>query len=228
MRSRPEPADVFPDLGTKVCDGFSVAVDRTRADLAEYRSQAVRLASRHSATGLANWIADQLMANLIEELDSFPSVDFVDGPGHTREVIIEGVSGTYYRFRAKRHHDGGSVSTYRTEGAIAFMTQTDAGLTLFDIPEVRLSVGYVWDQLLQEIGEAVVSLRDEGGRSILWMEPVPFSGAGSATVTTFPTITPVSPTVPNVDIPADGPSLPVIDLPDLNNDDSADGGRDQT
>jgi hypothetical protein len=230
MRSRPEPPDAFQDLGSKVCDGFAVAVDRTRDDLSEYRRSATRLSGRHSPTGLANWIADQLMENLAEALDGIPGIDFVDGVGHTREILIRGSSGCYYRFRAKRHYPDGGVSTYRTDTAIEFMTQEDADLALFEYSEVRLTVGYVWDADLQAIGEAVVSLRDEGGRRMIWMDGVPVSGAaeGGATVYAFPTPASVPPMDPASDTPADGPSLPTIELPDVNNDDSADGGDDQT
>jgi hypothetical protein len=220
MRSRPEPEDVFQDLGSKVCDGFSVAVERTRADLSEYRRRATRLAGRHSATGLANWLADQMMENLAEELNGVSGVDFVDGVGHTREILIEGASGCYYRFRAKRHHMDGAVSTYRTPGAIQFMTQEEDDLALFAYVELRLSVGYLWDADMQEVGEAVVSLRDDGGHRVIWMEEVPFSGvaAGAGTVTPFPTPTPtpIRPAMPSADESADGPDLPVIDLPSPN------------
>lgn len=226
MTSRPEPAFVVNDLGSKICDGFYVAVDRARDDLAEYRRDATRLSGRHSPTGLANWIQDQLVENLADELHGVPGVDFIDGPGHTREVLILGGSGSYYRFRVKRHHLDGGVSTYRTDGAIDFMTQESA-LTLFPYTEVKLTVGYLWDPALPVIGDAVISLRDDGGRRLLWMEPVPFSGAAGAVIP-FPSPRPVPPALPSVDSPADGPSLPMIDLPDVNNDGSADGGEDRT
>jgi hypothetical protein len=224
MRSRLEPADVFQDLGDKITDGFAVAVDRTREHLAEYR-QVTWLASRHSATGLANWIADQLMRNLADELDGIPGVEFVDGVGHTREIVIRGRSGCYYRFRAKRHHTDGAVSTFPTAAALDFMTQEDDDLTLFELREVRLTVGYMWDIATQVIGEAVVSLRDEKGRKIVWLEPVPVGGAAAGTV--IPITEPIQPTGPSVDTPAAGPALPDMALPTKNNDKIPDGGDDQ-
>lgn len=231
MRSLPSADQAFDDLGSKVCDGFFDAVANTREDLIEYRRDAPRLAARHSATGLANWIADQFMENLADVLFDVPGISFVEGAGHTREVLIPGASGRYYRFRAKRHKRGGAVATYPTDGALDFMTQEDDVLTLFDYSEVRLTVGYMWDPEEQEIGEAVVSLRDDMGKRIVWVADVPGDGLGEAggTIVQFPTPKP-GPESSGVEADsqsADGPSVPIIELPRINRRDTEGGDEER-
>lgn len=230
MRSLPSADEAFEDLGSKVCDGFFDAVATTREDLVEYRRDAARLAARQSATGLANWIADQLMENLADVLFDVPGISFVEGAGHTREVLIPGVSGRYYRLRAKRHKRGGAVATYPTDGALDFMTQADDDLTLFDYSEVRLTVGYMWDPEEQQIGEAVVSLRDDKGKRIVWVADVPSSRRGQAggTIVEFPTPKP-GPESSGVGADtesADGPSVPIIELPRIKRRDT-EGGEEE-
>lgn len=134
-----------------------------------------------------------MWSRLTRALDGVAEVSFVEN-GSTREMYV----GIRYRLRAKRHGTFGSVATYPTQTAIAFMEQEQ--LALSGLEQVNLCVGYRWDSEMRQIAEAVLSLRD-GQDNIIWLtklEEPPATGAA-----------PVTPILPA----DDGPQLPRIDGP---------------
>ncbi|MFF0244229.1 hypothetical protein [Streptosporangium sandarakinum] len=190
MFSYPSSEEVLDELGDKVVEAFSRAVARTRDDLSTYRAWRPSWVARHGERGLGNWIHDFMWFHLTDLLDGIPEVHCIDS-GSTREIMV----GIKYRLRAKRHGPDGQVTTYPTQTAIEFMLQGVQD-TFPGLEEVRLIVGYVWDQESREIGQPVLSLRD-GQEVLIWRELLPDLGTGyeSATVTSLPTVEPPAPVV---------------------------------
>lgn len=82
---------------------------------------------------------------------------------------------------------------------LAFISQEP---DLFGIATLNLTVGYEWDEIGQQMGDPVISLRDGSFEEAHWVVTLPTSaGAGSGS------IAPIKPT-------DDAPSTPMIDVHD--------------
>lgn len=84
--------------------------------------------------------------------------------GPVREVIVH----DRYRIRLKRHRLPATVATYPTQGALNFMEQPNGQLVLEGMEHIRLILGYLWDNDSDEVGAAVLSMRD-GIDNVLWV-----------------------------------------------------------
>ncbi len=73
-----------------------------------------------------------------------------------------------YRIRLKRHRLPATVATYPTQGALNFMEQPNGQLVLEGMEHIRLILGYLWDNDSDEVGAAVLSMRD-GIDNVLWV-----------------------------------------------------------
>lgn len=177
MESHPDPADVLADLGDKVVHAFMRAAEQAADDLAEYRAFRPGWVGDHSERGLANWIHDRLWARLVAAVDEMDGVVVID-----REPIREIFVGLRYRLRVKRHGEDGSVSSYRTQGALDFYDQTP---TLEGWEQVTLSVGYVWHPAERVIGAPVLSLRD-GMDNLVWQEELRVDPDGGVVIPATP------------------------------------------
>ncbi len=128
-----------------------------------------------------------------------PQVIITD-KGVLREFSV-GPETDVMRFRVKRHHLDGDVSTYPTQLALEFLAQVDEMLEGFD--ELHLIAGYRWDREERSMGGAVISLRD-GRDDIKWEEdlevPVGISG-GSGSFPAKPT--PPAPVIDSGNIGSD-------------------------
>lgn len=158
---------ILEELGDKVLNAFGWAVVAARRDLAEYRAWHPDWVAQSSSRGLANWIHDRLWHHVARLLIDIPEVEVYE-KGATRELIIGG----RYRVRVKRHGIGASVSTYPTQGALEFMHQPNEQLVLAGLEQVRLIFGYEWLGGSDEVGAAVLSLRD-GSKKVLWVHGLP-------------------------------------------------------
>jgi len=187
------PDTVLADLD-KVVRGVSQAVALARDDLAEYRRWRPDIVADATERGLANWIHDRLWVHLVAELDGVPGVQIRDDEPH-REIFV----GLGYRLRVKRHHVDGNVSTYPTEGALAFFVQEP---TLDGLEEIRLAVGYEWDRDSRSIGDPLISLRD-GLDNVVWVVPLPDATAGSGQLHDLTPPALSGPAAPTVDLPSD-------------------------
>lgn len=192
----PVPDEVFDALGDKIVAGLGDAVEDARDDLLEFRTIVPHLATM-SSRGLANWIHDRIFVHAQARLDSIEGVSFIDsGPYHDMWV------GTDYHLRFKRHSKTGAVRAYPTQAALDFITQDDV---LFGGGVVNLIAGYEWLDDVQEMGDAVISLRDGSFEDALWVAHLPGTdemGGGGSNVTP---ITPID----------DSPATPVIDVPKI-------------
>lgn len=197
MISPPTSEEVLDDLGDKVIEAFSRSITRTRKDLARYREWRPSWVARHGERGLANWIHDFLWFHLTDQLDGIPGVLCVDREP-TREILV----GTRYRLRAKRHARDGQINSYPTQTVIEFKLQ-GVQPAFSGMEEIRLVVGYVWDQTSREIGTPVLSLHD-GREEPVWLEYLPEVDAGEGYEDEDGTVAPLLPTV--------GPSAPVVEL----------------
>ena len=167
-------ARVLEELGEKVLDALVDAVDLTRADLRDYRTMMPDVAAQASSRGMANWIHDRIWSHACRLLDSVDdAVCYEKGP--FREVIVQ----SRYRIRLKRHRPPAAVATYPTQGAMDFMEQPDGQRVLEGTEQLRLILGYVWDEDSGEMGPAVLSMR-HGIKSVLWVHELS-STEGSAT-----------------------------------------------
>lgn len=181
MNSYPTWEQVRGDVGDKVIDGLVVAVERTRADLADYRNLRPTWVAQSSERGLASWIHDRLWVHLIAEIDGLPNVSVKDKEPH-REIGF----GYTYRMRVKRHHEDGSVETYRTPLALEFLAQAAVQGTFDGMEDWHLIAGYYWNRELREIGDAVFSLRD--GDRIIWEQRPQPPSAGEEGGTPLPAL----------------------------------------
>jgi hypothetical protein len=202
----PSEETVISDLGDKVTSGLAVMVAQTRSDLSVYRRTFPGWVAGSTDRGLLNWCHDRSWAHLQRIFEGVADVSFVDSPP-LREMYV----GTRYRMRMKKHDVEDRVSTYQTQGALAFLEQEIQG-ALDGLEEVRLIAGYRWDNELRQIGEPVISLRD--GTEVIW-----------AHVLAEPDGALVSETIPIA--PPSGPRAPTIDMPGLEARPEATPGADE-
>jgi hypothetical protein len=174
-RAYPRWEDVQPTLGDKVIEAVAGAVNAAKGDLADYRSFRAAWVAQASERGLAAWIHDRLWFHLASALDKIPGVTITD-KGVLREFSV-GPETSVYRFRVKRHHEDGDVSTYPTELALEFLAQPEGMLEIFG--ESHLIAGYRWIGEERAMGDAVISLRD-GRQNVIWEKELPFHGGGSS------------------------------------------------
>lgn len=194
MNALPSAPDVREDLGDKVMEGFSYAVDHTRADLATYRDLRPDWVSQHSERGLANWLHDRLWQHLTVALDPLPEVHVTD-VGVVRELTV----GHRYRLRAKRHDEAGMVQTYPTQTALAFMLQGPTEPTFEGFEEVRLLVGYAWDSETRNVGAGLLSLRVDRDK-IIWQIELPPSRSEGTVGQGSTSLPPTQPQAPAIEI----------------------------
>lgn len=186
--------DIRGEFGDKVVGALVAAVTGAREDLATYRTGLPTFAYEHSGRGLAGWIHDRMWAHLQRELFEVPGVSLIDN-GPTREVTV----GLNYRLRIKRHSVAGGIRNYPTATALAFWDDDD--FTLPGLGEVHLCFGYVWDPIVEQILDAVVSRRSDQNK-VLWMERLDEQadgGTGSADVE--PIVPPTTPSLPSIQTP---------------------------
>lgn len=155
---------ILEELGDKVLAALASAVRATLQDYAEYRNRYPDWVAQSSARGLANWIHDRLWHHASGQMIVIDGV-FVYERSGTRELIVD----DRYRIRVKRHRAGAAVSTYPTQTALDFMEQPDGQRVLQGLEQIRLIFGYEWNHESNDIGAAVLSLRD-GHRNVLWVE----------------------------------------------------------
>lgn len=197
-RSYPTWPEVETALGDKVIDAVIAAVRATKIDLADYRRFRPAWVVQASERGLAAWIHDRLWYHITVALADLPHVIITD-KGVLREFTV-GPETDVYRFRVKRHHLDGDVSTYPTQLALEFLAQVDDMLDGFD--ELHLIAGYRWDREERAMGGAVISLRD-GRDDIKWEHDLADPGEESGGTEGLPAIP--TPPPPIVDGPAKEP-----------------------
>lgn len=192
----PSSDDVLTRLGDKVTTGLGDAIDAARDDLAEYGATFPGFVAEHSARGLANWIHDRIWARAKFNLDDVPEATFIDrGPTHDLWIGME------FRIRSKRHNSTGAIRAYPTVSALDFISQEP---DLFGISTLNLTVGYEWGETAQQMGAAVISLRNGSFDEASWVVALPTSADGGSG-----SIFPMTPT-------DDAPSTPTIDVHDSN------------
>jgi hypothetical protein len=185
---------VVQDLGDKVIDGLALMVAQTREDLRIYRLTFPSWVADSSDRGILNWCHDRMWAHATRIFDAVDGVALADRPP-LREISV----GTKYRLRVKKHDLEGRVSTYLTQGALAFLEQQPA--TLEGMEEVRLIAGYRWLADETTLGSAVISLRDGVNRPI-WMHDLAEPQAGLV-VTAIPILAPTQPRRPEIGLVGD-------------------------
>lgn len=183
-RSYPTWEQVSSALGDKVIDGVVAAVKATKADLADYRSLRPAWVAQASERGLAAWIHDRMWYHLVTALDGHPDVIITD-KGVLREITV-GPENSVYRFRVKRHHEDGDVSTYPTQMALEFLAQVE-GEMLDGFDELHLIAGYKWNRDERAIEYPVISLRD-GRQNLIWERNLSDWGDEDAGPQELPTI----------------------------------------
>ena len=163
MQTLRRKARVLDELGEKVLDALSDAVAAARGDLSEYRETLPDIAAQSSARGMANWIHDRVWSHACRLLDSIDDAVCYE-KGSFKEVIVR----DRYRIRLKRHRPPAAVATYPTQGALGFMEQPDGQRVLEGMEQLRLILGYVWNEDSGEMGPAVLSMR-HGIKNVLWV-----------------------------------------------------------
>jgi hypothetical protein len=180
-RKYPTWDDVDAALGDKFIEALIVAVRATREDLADYRRFRPSWVAQHSERGLAGWIHDRLWHHLTVGVADLPQVIITD-EGVLREITV-GPATEVMRFRIKRTHMDGDVSTYETQMALEFLAQADGMLEIFG--ELHLIAGYRWDRDERAIGHAVISLRD-GRDNIKWEKDLEDTAGQSGSLDNMP------------------------------------------
>jgi len=187
----PSAESVLDELGDKVVEAVALATVQVRDDLRVYQATFPQWAADHTDRGLLNIAHDRAWAHMTRLLDDVPGVT-LDDRIPTREIYV----GSKYRARWKKHDDEGVISTYPTQTALLFMEQ-DQQATLDGLEEVRLCFGYLWDEVLREIGAPVISLRD--GERLIWIERLE-EPADPAIVHATPIVPPPGPVPPTVSL----------------------------
>ena len=167
---------VVDALGQSPLDAIGAAVRNTRADLESYRSTLPAMAARHSQRGILNWVHDQFFAHARFQFETNVKHTSVLDREPTRDIFV----GHTFRFRLKKHTSDDMVSSYPTDGFLAFAVQDPPQL----IQEVRLIGGYRWDPETREIGTAVLSARD-GKSNVLWVVELAEAAADDTGVVHF-------------------------------------------
>lgn len=194
-RSYPTWDDVASAVGDKVIAAVGVSVANAATEFALYRKIFPSWVAQTTERGLAGWIHDRMWHHLLTALDGHPDLTVVDKEP-LREIVVGPVT-SICRFRIKRHHQDGSVSTYRTPLALEFLAQGPEMLGIF--AETHLIAGYKWDKELRSIGVPLISLRD--GRRHIWEHELELP---EPTVQPQPEGLPVhtTPTAPVIDVPS--------------------------
>ncbi len=169
MQSLRDKARVLEGLGDKALEAFCEIIDESRRDLSRYRQQNPDFVAQSSARGLANWIHDRMWHHARRMFDTIRDANLHES-GVNREIILR----ERYRVRLKRHHPPAEVTTYPTVAALDFMEQPDNQLVIRGLEQVRLIVGYIWDEDAQEMGRAVLSMRD-GLDNVLWIHELAYA-----------------------------------------------------
>ncbi|TCC43265.1 hypothetical protein [Kribbella sindirgiensis] len=178
---------VVDALGQSPLDAIGAAVRDTRTDLKTYRTTLPAMAARHSQRGILNWVHDQFFAHVRAQFEANVKSTKVLDREPTRDIFV----GQNFRFRFKKHASDDMVSSYPTDGFLAFALQDPPQL----IQEIRLIGGYRWDPEIREIGTAVLSARD-GKKSVLWVVELAETAAGDSDVVHF------QPQTPDTSLPA--------------------------
>ena len=186
MQSHPRPTHVLADLGDKFLEALLDSVDDARADLALFRDWQPGWFTSFSNRFTANFLHERVWAGLVGRLDELDNVIVLDREPH-RQLHTQ-----TYVLRVKRHHPGDRISSYPTEGALRFWSSE---VTLPGLEQVGLALGYMWDTDLREVGDAVISLRDELDKPV-WAVLVQRGAGGVAGITW----TPADPNLPEFDL----------------------------
>ena len=201
------PEEVLGELGDKVVDALLTATEGARQDLSDFREWRPTWIPPMSQRGVANVIHERIWARLVGELEPLLSagVSLIDREP-LREVVVNLESGRTYRLRVKRHSPRDMVSSYPTDGDLAFWAGPVVQ-TLEGLEEIRLAAGYRWDSEERVMGATVLSYR-EGKTNPIWVLEVADGGMGGAR--------PIWSRTPS-------PNLPLIDLERAVRDDEAEG-----
>lgn len=188
MNPHPVPERVLNDLGDKLVEAFLEAMEVARADLDDLRTWRPGWFGPFSERFLANFLHERLWAELVARVSDYPGVEVVD-----REPRREIESGGRYVIRLKRHRKGDKIATYPTQRALAFWTNE---ATLPGLERASLAMGYLWDPELRQVGDSVLSYRDQLDHPVWGVKFArPVKGAASGI-----TWSPIDPTLPSIDL----------------------------
>lgn len=182
----PTPDDVLQDLGDKFVSDYMDALDDAKQDLSDFREWRAGWFPHFTSRFTANFIHERLWANLISRVDDHEQVTTVDREPH-RELQIG-----KYRIRLKRHHLDERISTFPTRGAAKFWSSEGV---LPGMESVSLALGYMWDAELREIGDPILSYREEI-RKPVWGVALERGDGGTAAITWRG----VDPSLPDIDL----------------------------
>lgn len=158
----PSPDEVLDTLGSTFVHAVVDAVDGARSDYAALKEWHSDWAPSYSSRFIANFTHERIWARLIRQVDGAPSVEICD-----REPVREIRIGTTYVARVKRHHRDDRISAYPTPGSLAYWSNSSRAIALEGLEQLSLAVGYYWDVETREIGDSVLSLREEQDKP-LW------------------------------------------------------------
>jgi hypothetical protein len=108
-------------------------------------------------------------------------------------ITAYGADGRMYQCRVKRHNENDLISSYPTVSDWQFWGDEPSGFDELDV--IRLAFGYRWDRDARSVGVSVVSYR-RGKNNPIWAVEIERSAVGSPVLT----FTPISPTLPEIDL----------------------------
>ncbi len=188
MSSYQTPEEVVDDLGEKFLDEFLKSVSAARTDYDRLRQWQPGWMTRFSQRFVANFIHERIWASMTERVDSLPDVTVIDKEPR-REMTVS----SKYIVRFKRHHTGDRISTYPTEGAMAFWAGDSVPFDGLEL--VSLALGYLWDADEHEIRDTVISYR-AGKDNPIWSIRLDAGGSGQP----FAWTPVIDPNLPQVDL----------------------------
>lgn len=185
----PDVNDVLADLGDKFVQSFVSSLTDAKRDLMEFRRWRPGWFPSFSARFIANFIHERLWAGMVDRLEEHSEVNIVD-----KEPRRELYHSRGYAVRLKRHLPGDRIRSFPTTGALNFWSNE---LTLPGMEVTSLALGYMWDADAREIGDAVMSYRDEMDKPVWAVVLSEREGGAGATRIEW---SPITPNLPEFDL----------------------------
>jgi hypothetical protein len=187
---------VLDEIGDKVPVALLVATGKARDDFEEYKSHFRSWLPGLFERDMANVIHPRLFTHLKDELEDVPGVSFVDREPHRELIVQVPTVGRTYRMRVKRHSSRDRIRSYPTASDVRFWSGGGGSGTFEGLETINLALGYRWRKDLREIGEPVISFRENKGNPV-WAYAIEDDLSGGVVPITY---TPVLPDLPSIDL----------------------------
>ncbi|MDR1293439.1 MAG: hypothetical protein LBK59_00535 [Bifidobacteriaceae bacterium] len=192
MFSAMDADDILNDLPDQLLQALFDAVEAAALDWRQHTAEHPDWTAPMYERDTAGWIHARLRSHLSQRLDGLGGVSIVDRePNYV--ITALGADGRMYQCRVKRHNENDLISSYPTVSDRQFWGDEPSEFDELDV--IRLALGYRWDRDARSVGVSVVSYR-RGKNNPIWAVEIQRSAVRGSVLT----FTPISPTLPAVDL----------------------------